>query len=103
MQHNDIAIGVVLDDDTLTIEEFARACAVGPDWVVEHLQAGLFSDGSLAVSTQRFSSIDLRRARRMVQVERGFDAAPELAALMADMLEEIDRLRAKLRLRGTEE
>jgi chaperone modulatory protein CbpM len=32
----------------------------------------------------------------MRQVERDFDAGPELAALVADLLEEIDTLRAKI-------
>jgi chaperone modulatory protein CbpM len=30
-------------------------------------------------------------------IERDFDAAPELAALVADLLEEIEMLRARLR------
>jgi chaperone modulatory protein CbpM len=34
---------------------------------------------------------------RMRDIEREFEAAPELAALVADMLEEIDALRARLR------
>jgi chaperone modulatory protein CbpM len=34
----------------------------------------------------------------MRQLERDFDAVPELAALMADLLEEVDTLRAKLRI-----
>jgi chaperone modulatory protein CbpM len=36
----------------------------------------------------------------MRDLERTYDAAPELAALAADMLEEIDRLRARLRRAG---
>jgi chaperone modulatory protein CbpM len=32
----------------------------------------------------------------MRQVERDFDAVPELAALVADMLDEMDRLRERL-------
>ena len=44
----------------------------------------------------RFSSAELARARRMRQIERDFDAVPELAALVADMLDEVDRLRERL-------
>jgi chaperone modulatory protein CbpM len=33
----------------------------------------------------------------MRQIERDFDAAPELAALVADLLEEMDALRTQLR------
>jgi chaperone modulatory protein CbpM len=32
----------------------------------------------------------------MRQLERDFEAVPELAALMADLLEELDELRARL-------
>ena len=52
------------------------------------------------VTEWRFSGADLRRAQRMRALERDFEAAPELAALMADMLEEIDELRARLRRAG---
>jgi chaperone modulatory protein CbpM len=33
----------------------------------------------------------------MRRIERDFDAAPELAALVADLIEEIEALRARLR------
>jgi chaperone modulatory protein CbpM len=33
----------------------------------------------------------------MHRIERSFDAAPELAALVADLLEELEALRARLR------
>jgi chaperone modulatory protein CbpM len=36
----------------------------------------------------------------MRQLERDFDAVPELAALVADLLEEMDTLRARLRRAG---
>ena len=39
----------------------------------------------------------LLRARRMHDLERDFDAVPELAALVADVLEEMDALRELLR------
>jgi chaperone modulatory protein CbpM len=50
----------------------------------------------------RFSGPALQRARRMRQLERDFDAVPELAALVADLLEEMDSLRVRLRCAGLE-
>jgi chaperone modulatory protein CbpM len=50
--------------------------------------------------TWRFSGVSLLRARRMRQLERDFDAVPELAALVADLLEEMDTLRAQTRRCG---
>jgi hypothetical protein len=52
--------------------------------------------------TWRFSREHLRRARRMREMERVFDAEPELAALVADLLDEVDDLRARLRRAGLE-
>ena len=45
----------------------------------------------------RIAGVTIARARRMRQVERDFDAVPELAALVADLLEELDDLREQVR------
>lgn len=93
----EIVTGIVLDEAALTLEELARACAVEPQWVVERIEAGFLGEGSLQITSWRFSSRDLTRARRIRRLERDFDAAPELAALMADLLEEVEDLKCKLR------
>jgi len=36
----------------------------------------------------------------LVAVERDFDANPELAALVADLIEEVERLKARLNAAG---
>src|SRR5690606_10299180 len=100
MTQHTIVTGIVLDEAALTLEELARACAVEPQWVVERIEAGFFGDGSLQLSHWRFSSRDLTRARRIGQLERDFDAAPELAALMADLVEEVEQLKGRLRAAG---
>jgi chaperone modulatory protein CbpM len=100
MTTDDIVNGELLGQASLSLEELARACAVQPEWIVQRIEAGFWPDGSMALSVSRFSSQDLRRARRMRQIERDFDANPELAALVADMLDELDRLRARLRAAG---
>lgn len=97
--------GVLLDDAALTLEELARACEVAPDWVIRHVHAGVLGAASgivldLQVSAWRFRSGDLARARRLLGVERDFDADEQLAALVVDMSDEIRRLRARLRALG---
>jgi chaperone modulatory protein CbpM len=44
----------------------------------------------------RFSGRDLLRMRRLSALERDFDANPELAGLVADLLDEVQRLRTRL-------
>ena len=95
--------GVLLDDVALTLEELARACDVEPDWVVRHVHAGVLGSHdviSVQVTSWRFHSMDLQRARRLLSVERDFDANEDLAALVVDMADEIRRLRARLHVLG---
>ncbi len=86
----------VIDETLLTLEEFARACAVDPQWVTLRVEAGLLECASGARAEWRFASAQLVRARRMAALERDFDANEELAALVADLIEEVRRLRARL-------
>lgn len=96
MRDEDIIIGSLLDDSWLTLEQVAAACTVEPDWLICHIQEGLFPHAECLAGTWRFTSASLRRAQRMRQLERDFEAGPELAALVADMLEEMDELRAQV-------
>ena len=77
------------DDELITLEELVVVCAVSREWVRERIEDGLLPE--------RFDTLAVRRIRRMCALERDFDAAPELAALVADLLEELDALRARLR------
>ena len=87
---------VLIDEHTLDLHELSSACAVPPTWVVERVEAGLLTCCS-AEGGMRFASAHLLRARRMVTTERSFDANQEVAALVADLLEEVEQLRQQLR------
>jgi chaperone modulatory protein CbpM len=100
VKDDDIFSGSLMEDSWLTLEQVAAACSVEPAWLIRHIEEGLFPDAESVAGTWRFSGVSLLRARRMRQLERDFDAVPELAALMADLMEEMDLLRAQI-LRGT--
>lgn len=100
MHERDILIGALLEDACLTLDELSRACAVPPEWVIEQVREGLLPTTGDAPSAWRFGSRDLARARQMLRLQRDFDAVPELAALVADLIEELDELRAQLRRAG---
>jgi chaperone modulatory protein CbpM len=100
MQDDEPLQGTILDDTALSVEELACACSVSTEWVTRHVREGSFGEVRVSVSEVRFSSRDLGRARRIHALERDFDAVPELAALVADMLEELDSLRARVRRAG---
>jgi chaperone modulatory protein CbpM len=100
MAQDDILSGVVLDEVALSLEDLARACAVEPQWIVERVEAGLLGGVSLESVERRFVSADLVRARRLAALERDFDANQELAALVVDLIEEVGRLRGRLKAAG---
>jgi chaperone modulatory protein CbpM len=95
--------GVTLEDVALTLDELARACNVEPDWVVRHVRAGtLGGEPTVQITSWRFRSGDLVRARRLLRVERDFDANEDVAGLVVDLGDEIRRLRARMRVLGIE-
>ena len=84
---------LMIDDDGLSCEELACACAVSVEWIERHVESGLLEVGVTA--TMRFTSAQLLRARRLAEIERTFEANDELAALVVDLIEEVERLRRR--------
>jgi chaperone modulatory protein CbpM len=95
MREEEALIGAVLEEACLTLEQAACACAVAPEWLAERVREGLLRAMEGPAHAWRFTSADVRRARRMAHIERVFEADPALAALVADLLEELDALRAR--------
>ena len=105
MTPEDILTGDVIDEAMLTLDELARACSVEPRWVELRVEAGLLACATgapAATGPWRFASAQLVRARRMAALERDFDANEELAALVADLIEEVQQLRARLKAAGAD-
>jgi chaperone modulatory protein CbpM len=100
MTQEDALIGALLDESWLTLEQLAAACVADVEWLQQRLDAGLLPQAQSLGGVWRFSSATLRRARLLRQIERDFDAVPELAGLVGDLIEEIERLRTRLALRG---
>lgn len=102
MSENEVLIATLIDESWLTLEQAAAACDVEVEWLKSHLEAGLFPHAVSVSGLWRLAEETLRRARRMRALERDFDAVPELAALVADLIEETDRLRTRLSCLGEE-
>lgn len=93
----------VLDEQALSLEQLAAACRMAPQWVVERVTTGVLhcdttdTTGHSSPQSWRFSTHTVIRARRIAQLERTFEADPELAALTADLMEEVRQLRRRIR------
>jgi chaperone modulatory protein CbpM len=86
----------VLGEAAFTADDLARACGVDAGWVRERVEAGVLQVNP-ATGEWRFDSTTVVRARRIRRLEAGFEADPQLAALTVDLIEEVDRLRQRLR------
>ncbi|MBY0409538.1 MAG: MerR family transcriptional regulator [Burkholderiaceae bacterium] len=95
----------LLDEDTaLTLDALARACRMDTHWVLARVQDGVLQAdvdtevGAVAENPEalRFTSTTVVRARRLAHLEITFNADPQLAALTADLIEEVLTLRRQL-------
>lgn len=100
MREDEVVTGTLMDDGWLPLEQLAAACTVEPAWLRRHIEEGLLPGAKSAAGVWCLSTAALIRVRRMRQIERDFDAVPELAALVADLLEELDALRCQVRSAG---
>jgi chaperone modulatory protein CbpM len=94
---DEILSGVLLDDDCfLSMAELSRACSVHAEWLVSLVDEGILDPGGADIRHWRFSAPALRRARttRHLQQDLGINLAG--AALVLDLLDEIDDLRQRL-------
>ena len=89
----------LLDDAALTLQQLAQACHLPPEWVLTRVEAGVLQPlAGGGAAEWRFAGATLTRARRIAELEHTYDADPQLAALAADLMEEVARLRRQLRL-----
>lgn len=75
------------------------ACSSVP---IELVEVGILVPQGPEVAAWRFGAVDLMRARRLTRLQRDFGASTEAAAVILDLLDEIERLRAQLRRAGLE-
>ena len=100
MTSSEILAGELLDDAGLTLDQMVCLCAVSREWVLQRVEERMLPAASGGVDGWRFSTSAVWRARRMHALERDFDAVPEFAALAADLMEELERMRVRLRDAG---
>ena len=90
----------LLDEQALSLQQLAQSCRTDTHWVVQRVSSGILqcepADAEAEQQHWRFSSRTVIRARRIADLERTFDADPELAALTADLIEEVRELRRRL-------
>ncbi|MGH8428456.1 MAG: chaperone modulator CbpM [Gammaproteobacteria bacterium] len=96
-----IIAGVVLDEQSaLSLEELARACAVQTEWVLALVEEGIIEPAAGDPDAWLFPGTSLARARIAAHLHRDLEIDLAGIALVLDLMEEIEALRARLRLIG---
>ena len=100
MNTSSITIGVCLTDDhALELEAFAAACGTEAEFIRLLVDEGLVQPVALQPAW-RFGGEALARVRRICRLQRDFDANLQSVAVMLDLIDEIERLRAQLQRAG---
>ena len=95
----DILIGLLLDDESsLTLDELSRACLMRTEWIVELVDEGILEPGSSEASHWCFPGPSLHRARTVMHLQQDLGINLAGAALVLDLMDEIEGLRARLRV-----
>jgi chaperone modulatory protein CbpM len=97
--------GLVLDEDCLfTLDEISHACSVRAEYIIELVDEGIVEPMGMGQQREQqqwsFSGKSLLRARkaRRLQQDLGINLAG--AAVVLDMMEEIEQLRERIRRLG---
>lgn len=99
MSHDDATPAVLGENAWLDLAELARASGENPEFVVLLVEEGLVSPVH-AEPGWLFGGEELAQVRRIARLRRDFDASLSSLALMLDLLDEVQRLRALLRRSG---
>ncbi len=95
-----LAVGVCLTNDhALELDAFAAACGAEVAYVRLLVDEGLVQPAAVQPAW-RFSGEALARVRRIRRLQRDFEANLQSVAVMLDLIDEVERLRAALHRAG---
>lgn len=90
--------GELLDDEAeLTLADLCRACEVTAEQILALIEEGIVDPRGRDPRHWRFHSLQLRRVRCALRLERDLGVNVAGAALAIELLEELEALRVQLR------
>lgn len=88
---------IVEEDIELSLADLCRACQLPAERVFELVQEGVIEPVGRDPARWRFQGISVRRVRCALRLEQDLGINVAGVALALDLLEELERLRARLR------
>jgi chaperone modulatory protein CbpM len=90
--------GLILDETTtLTLDELSGACSVRVERIIELVDEGILEPVGRDLNEWCFPGPSLGRARIAMHLQRDLDINLAGVALVLDLLDELESLRARLR------
>ena len=83
-------------EPTYSLEELSNSCNVATAWVAELVEHGIIEARGTTISQWRFSSVSVVQLAKAKRFDRDLGLNPAGIALAFDLLNEIDRLKARL-------
>jgi chaperone modulatory protein CbpM len=88
----------LVDTTTLcTVDDLCLACNVDPAWIAELVEHGVIEPTGQVSADWRFTSLTVIRIAKAKRLERDLNLNLPGLAVVLDLLDEIDDLRAQLR------
>lgn len=91
---------IVEEDARFTLGDLCRACSAERTQLIALVEEGVIEPAGGAPEDWVFSGSALPRARAALRLVRDLDVSVAGAALVLDLLDEVDSLRARLRRAG---
>ncbi len=93
----EVLTGLLLDEESsLTLGELSRACTVHAEWIIELVDEGILEPVGSDIAHWRFSGACLHRAHTTLRLQRDLGINLAGAALVLDLVEEVESLRSQL-------
>lgn len=96
-----VVTGVILDEQTeLTLTDLCRSCSVQRERIIALVEEGILSPTTRSKRENRywFSGSSVKRANRAIRLQRELELDLAGVAVALDLLDEIERLRNRLRV-----
>lgn len=84
------------DETTFTLDELCRTYAVEGDWIVELVEWGVVEPCGTSQAEWLFESVMIARVAKAQRLARDLDLNPPGIALAFDLLQQIEKLQARL-------
>jgi chaperone modulatory protein CbpM len=92
-----LAAELVEEDMELSLADLCRACQLPAERVFELVDEGVIEPLGRQPARWRFRAVSIRRVRCVQRLERDLGVNVAGAALVLDLLDELERLRGRLR------